>query len=265
VIPPVAPEVAYVRAVPDAFADCLRPVGVSIDVARARTQHAGYVAALRAAGAVIRWLPPAPTLADAVFVEDVAVVLPGNATLITRPGAPSRVPEVASAETQLAARGPVEVLPDGAYLDGGDVMRWGDTYFVGLSDRTNAVAVAAFAEIGTRRGFSVVGVRVRAGLHLKSACTVLDEHSVLCLPDRLDLDALREAGLDPITAPEEAGANVLAFGTRVLVSTAAPRTAELAAARGFEPISVEIEQFHRGDGALSCLSLRVAPRGRWCV
>ena len=257
-IPPVAPEVAYVRAVPDAYADCLRPDGVAIDVARARDQHDAYVAALRGVGAEIRWLPAAPTLPDAVFVEDVAVLLPDGATLLTRPGAPSRRAEVASAETQLAARGPVEVLPDDACLDGGDVMRWGSTFFVGLTGRTNAVAVSSFAAIGGRRGFDVVGVEVRSGLHLKSACTVLDAGSVLCLGDRIDVAPLRAAGLEVISAPDDAGSNVLGFGAQVLVSAAAPRTAELVAARGMEVISVEIEQFHRGDGALSCL---VSARG----
>ena len=111
----------------------------------------------------------------------------------------------------------------------------------------------------------VVGVRVHSGLHLKSACTLLDEHTLLHLPERIDLVPLRDAGLEAIAVEEPAGANVLALGRHVLVSAAAPRTADLVAARGHEPIAVGIGEFHKGDGALTCLSLRVPAVGQWCA
>lgn len=64
---------------------------------------------------------------------------------------------------------------------------------------------------------------------------------------------------------EPAGANVLALDGRVLVSAEAPRTAELLASRGLRLVALELSQIHAGDGALSCLSLRVAPPGHWVV
>jgi dimethylargininase len=261
--PPAPPEVAFVRAVPDAYPHCLRPPGPPIDVAIARREHAAYVDALRGTGAEIRWLPDAPDLPDAVFVEDVALILGRDVAVLTRPGAPTRIPEVTTLEFDLP--GELARLPPNVTLDGGDVLRWGAMLFVGVSARTNAAAVDALAAIVRSHRLRVIPVVVRTGLHLKSACSLLDERTLLCVPARIDLTPLRAAGLELLEVPEPAGANVLALGRRVLVSAAAPRTADLVTARGLEAIPVRIDQFHLGDGALSCLSLRVPPDGGWCV
>lgn len=263
--PPAAPDFAFVRAVPDAYPRCIRELAppVPIDVDAARREHAAYVEALRDAGVAIRSLPAAPDLADSVFAEDLAVVIDRDVAVLARPGAPSRVPELTMLER--AWPGELARLPPGATLDGGDVLRWKNALFVGLSARTNAVAADALAAIARAHDVQVIPVPVRAGLHLESACTLLDERTLLCLPDAIDLDPFRAAGIAPVVVPEPAGANVLALGDRVLVSAAAPRTAALVAARGYEAIPVRIDQFHLGDGALTCLSLRVPPVGRWCV
>jgi dimethylargininase len=260
---PGVPQIAWVRRVADTYADCLRPPGPPIAVEIALREHAGYVDALRDVGVDVRFLPEAPALPDGVFVEDVAIVLAPALTVLTRPGVHSRVAEVETLESALS--GELAHLPEGATLEGGDVLRWGDTLFVGISARTNTAGVDALAAIARAQGMRVVSVRVRSGLHLKSACTLLDAHTLLYLPERIDLAPLRDAGLEAIAVEEAQGANVLALGRHVLVSAAAPRPADLGAARGHEPIAVRIDQFHLGDGALTCLSLRVPAVGQWCA
>jgi dimethylargininase len=92
------PGESFVRAL------STHPLGHLIDAGEALRQHAGVVAALRAAGADVVMLPPEPDLPDAPFVQDTMISfaragdLDGPSALLvaTRPGAPSRQPEVAS-------------------------------------------------------------------------------------------------------------------------------------------------------------------------
>src|ERR687883_2083758 len=95
--------IAITREVPSSIARCelthLARSPIDLDVAR--DQHNAYELALRSLGFDVRRLPEEPELPDSVFVEDTAVVLP-EVAIITRPGAESRRPEVASVEAALA-------------------------------------------------------------------------------------------------------------------------------------------------------------------
>ena len=233
---------------------CIRDGHQAIDVALAREQHAAYVATLRALGVTVTELVGDASLPDCCFVEDAAVIV-GADVLITRMAQPSRRGEataVADALDRIGLRQQRLIAP--ATLDGGDVLAVGDEIFVGLSTRTNAAAVAALASLcGAAH---VHAVEVRAGLHLKSAVTQLGGHTLVCHGDAFDVEPMRRAGLTLVPVPEPEGANVLVVAGTALVSAAAPRTAELIAARGFAVRPLDISEFHKGDGALTCLSLR---------
>jgi dimethylargininase len=257
------PRAAIVRAVSASYAGCIRERATgTIDVERARAQHLGYVQALREAGIEVEELPAADALPDAVFVEDTAVVLDDRA-LVTRPGALSRRAEIDSIAAALDRRITTVRMTAPATLDGGDVLRCDRTLFVGLSQRTNREGLAVLAEVASAIDICVVGIELRGGLHLKSACSLADAHTLLVAEGAFDPAALRRVDVEPVVVPEPAGANALAFADRVLVSAAAPRTAELLAARGLSPRLVELSEIHAGDGALTCLSLRFAPAGAW--
>jgi serine/threonine protein kinase len=114
-------------------------------------------------------------------------------------------------------------MPTAATLDGGDVLRTGDTLHVGLSSRTDAAGVAALAAFAAPHGLTVRAVPLAAGLHLKSVVTLADPRTLVLQAGAVDPAAF--PGLDVIEVPEPVGANVLALGRRVLVSTAAPITA----------------------------------------
>jgi dimethylargininase len=251
-----SPRRAWVRAPSLRYASCLRREPVPIDVATAVQQHEGYVRALREAGVTIEWLPPLPLAADAVFVEDTAIVLHDRA-LITIPGAPSRRIETTSVAQALARHVAIETMAPPAMLDGGDVLRCGDALVVGLSARTNRAGLETLAHFAHRAGLRAVGIEVREGLHLKSACTLADGETLLVSPGAFDLAELGTLTVEPLLVPEPHGANVLALGERVLVSDAAPRTAELLARRGLSPRLLPLSQIHAGDGALTCMSLRL--------
>jgi dimethylargininase len=224
----------------------------AVDAPRALEQWERYVGALRDHGWEIVEAAPADDCPDGVFVEDAAVVL-GGVAVLTRPGVPERRAELASVAEALARLGleTREILAP-ATLDGGDVMAVVDTVYVGLSGRTNAEGARQLEEA---LGLPVVAVPLTKVLHLKSAVTALPDGAVIGYPPALD-DASMFSDL--VAAPEEAGAHVVRLGgDALLMATDAPRTAELLAARGYRPVPVEIGEFEKLEGCVTCLSIRV--------
>jgi len=223
-----------------------------VDAERALEQWEGYVAALRDHGWEIVEAAPADDCPDGVFVEDAAVVL-GGVAVLTRPGAPRRRAEVASVAEALAPLGlPTREIVAPAVLDGGDVMAVGGTVYVGLGGRTNAEGAR---QLERAVGLPVVVVPLSRVLHLKSAVTALPDGAVIGSPGALN-DTSRFGEF--VAAPEEAGAHVVRLGDGALLMAAgAPRTAELLAARGYRPVPVEIGEFEKLEGCVTCLSIRV--------
>ena len=254
---PALPAHVITRAVPDAFDQALQHRPAPIDVSAARAQHAGYVAALRRAGASVTVLPAQHHLPDCCFVEDPVVVL-GERALLCRSAAASRGPEADTLRPALSARCDLVEMAAPATLDGGDVMRVQDRLFVGRSSRTNAAGVDALRAAG---GLEVVEVPLRDGLHLKSVVTLAAPGTLLCVAGAIDVEAF--SGLTLLEAPEWFGGNVLRVGAVTLVSAAAPQTAALLRARGVAVDVVDVGEFHKADGALTCLSVRLPPPGGW--
>ena len=207
-----------------------------------------------------REAPAADDHPDGVFVEDAAVVLRGMAVL-TRSGAPERRGEVESVGETLAGLGlePRRITAP-AVLDGGDVMAAGDTVYVGLGGRTNAEGARQLGEALEPAGMTVVPVPLSKVLHLKSAATVLPDGTVIGYPGALDDPAVFPSFL---AAPEEAGAHVVRLGDgAVLMATGAPRTEALLEQRGLRPVVVEIGEFEKLEGCVTCLSVRVRAADR---
>ncbi len=254
------PARVLVRALSESYADCLRvDAAAPISVSRARAQHDAYVAAVTAAGIPITVVDADDLRPDACFIEDTAVVT-GRHAVATRPGAPSRRDEVPPVAKALAAFVTVHAMNAPETLDGGDVLRCGDALYVGLSSRTNRDGAKRLAEVAALDGLQTHLLQVPSGLHLKSACTLVDARTIVYDPAALDAAALgvfRAHGFDCLAAPESTGANVLALGTRLLVSSAAPRTAALLRAQGRDVVVLDVTELHKGDGALTCLSLRL--------
>jgi dimethylargininase len=226
-----------------------------VDVARARRQHEAYRAALADAGWQVREVDPAEHCPDSVFVEDTVVVCAGLA-VITRPGAPERRPEIPGTEKAVREAG-LEVVRIEApgTLDGGDVLQIGTTVYVGRGGRTNDEGVAQLRAHLASRGRTVIQVPLRHVLHLKSAVTALPDGSLLALPELLDATVLREP-LRPVD--EDAGCHVVPLGgDLVLLAASAPRTAALVADLGFTPVVVDIGEYEKLEGCVTCLSVLI--------
>jgi dimethylargininase len=226
-----------------------------VDVAQARRQHEAYRAALADAGWRVREVVPADHCPDSVFVEDTVVVCDGLA-VITRPGARQRRPEIPGTEKAVREAGLEVVRIDApGTLDGGDVLQVGTIVYVGRSGRTNGAGVAQLHAHLASRGRRVIPVPLRDVLHLKSAVTALPDDTLLALPELLDAAALRH----PVrTIDEEAGCHVVPLGDDlVLMAASAPRTAALVADLGFTPVVVDISEYEKLEGCVTCLSVLI--------
>lgn len=225
-----------------------------IDAGAAARQHRGYREALAACGARVVTLPAVDELPDSVFVEDTAVVLEEVAVL-TRPGVVSRRGEVRLVEPEVARLRPVARIEPPATLEGGDVLRLGRTLYVGLSPRTNAEGAAALRRLVAPHGYEVVTVEPRGCLHLKTGCSALDDETVLVNPEWVNPAFFRGREVVAADASEPWAGNVLSVGGVVCASAASPRTAGALAARGYDVRAVDVSEFSKAEGSMTCLSL----------
>jgi dimethylargininase len=225
-----------------------------VDVAAAERQHEAYRTALSGAGWTVQEVDKIDECPDSVFVEDTVVVCDDLAVL-TRPGDAARRPELAGAEAAVRALGldVVRIEAPGT-LDGGDVLQVGRTVYVGRGDRTNDAGVRQLAGHLAARGRTVVPVSLREVLHLKSAVTALPDGSLLALPALVDASAL-----PPLRAvDEEAGCHVVPLGgDHVLIAASAPRTAAWLVDRGLMPVVVDIAEYEKLEGCVTCLCVLV--------
>jgi dimethylargininase len=228
-----------------------------VDVALASTQHAAYADALAASGWTIRPVPTAEECPDSVFIEDTVVVCDDLAVL-ARPGAPARRAEVAGVAVMAGSLGlRTAQIQEPGTLDGGDVLQAGRTVYVGRGGRTNAEGVRQLRALLAPLGRTVIAVPLRHVLHLKSAVTALPDGTFLLLP------RLVPAGLFPAVRPveEEGGCHVVPLGgDRVLIAASAPRTAALLQDMGFIPVVVDISEFEKLEGCVTCLSVLLPGR-----
>jgi dimethylargininase len=225
-----------------------------LDVALARRQWERYVETLDAHGWTPIEVPRADHCPDAVFIED-AVVMFDDLAVITTPGAPSRRPETEAVEATLRDLGYEPRHLAHGTLDGGDVLKTGTTAYVGVGGRTNADGLTALAAVVEPHGWRVVGVPTTKVLHLKSAVTALPDDTVIGYPPVVDDVGAFERFL---AVDEEPGAHVVLLGgNRLLMASSAPRTAERFASMGYEPVLVDISEYEKLEGCVTCLSVRL--------
>ncbi len=247
---------ALVREVSPRLADCelMEQARVPISVDRAREQHRGYCALLATLGAQVEFLPPLPVHADAVFVEDTAVVVPELA-VATRPGVASRQGEVDSTAAALAAWRRVARISAPGTLDGGDVLRIGRRLWVGLSRRSNSAGVEQLRAALAPHGYEVTGLALRDCLHLKSAVTFVPPGHVLVNPAWIDPAPFADLAVIAVDPQEPAAANTLSLGGVTLVSSRHPRTADRLAAGGTRVRLVEVDELHKAEAGLTCMCI----------
>ena len=230
------------------------------DLALAQAQHAAYCAALTQLGLAITALPPDDAYPDSTFVEDTAVVT-AHGAILARPGAPSRAGEVAAMQVVLEGMsGAVATIHAPGTLDGGDICQAGDHFLIGLSDRTNVEGARQLTAWLERLGYTAATIDIRGHstlLHLKSGIAWLGDAHLVTVAGLADHPALQRFQLLVVPDADGYGANCVAVNGAVLMATGFPALAARVAALGFRVIELEMSEFRKMDGGLSCLSVRV--------
>ena len=225
------------------------PAKQEIDLSKAREQHRNYVDALKKVGAKINSMPPEDFLPDSTFVEDTAFVFSDKAFLCCSK-AETRRNEVKSIEQIL--RGHLKTLRIDPYLDGGDILNTPDSIFIGLSERTDARAIESLSQQIDKK---VVSVPIFKGLHLKSAVSYLGRNTLLLNPERVDSSAFKNFKWIEVEEKNTYAANCLAIKNLVFMPAGFPTIRKKIRQQGFETIELEMSEFEKADGGITCLSI----------
>jgi dimethylargininase len=227
---------------------------VEIDPILAMKQHVEFRRMLGRCSALVRTIDGNRGLPDCAFVEDAAVVL-DEAAVLTSMGASERRLELPVVATEIAKYRKTEQIESPAAIEGGDVLVVGRTLLVGLSSRTNALGIRALDAIVGKFGYKVVPVQVGRSLHLKTACTALDDQTLLINPNWIDTRPLADFELTPVPPEEPWAANVLRVGGRICLAAAHARTADMIRKRGHPVETVDLSEFAKAEAGITCLCI----------
>ena len=226
-----------------------------VDPRLALRQWTAYVDVFRDAGWEVEELASLDQHPDGVFVEDNVVVY-DTLAIVCRPGAATRRGEIAGLADRFRSLGyRVASIEAPGHLDGGDVLKVGDTVYVGRSARSDTDGIAQFRRLLETEGATVVEVPVTAALHLKSCLTALPDGTIVGYEPLVDEpDAFDRLYL----TPEESGAHVVDLGDgRILVASSCPTSAEHYRSLGYDVNAVDITEFEKLEGCVTCLSIRL--------
>lgn len=226
------------------------------DYQNALLQHAGYIEALKECGLRVTVLPADEDFPDSTFVEDVALLTPSCAVL-TNPGAPSRRSETrAILETLRDFYDKVEMIEDPGTVEAGDIMMVGRHFYIGLSERTNKAGAEQMISILESHGFHGSLVTLTDVLHLKTGLGYLENNNLLACGEFLSKPEFREFRILEVDRDEAYAANSVWINGTVLTPKGFPKTRALIESSGYEVREVDVSEFQKLDGGLSCLSLR---------
>ncbi len=251
---------AIVRTPGSNFADGLTTVSLGKpDFALVLEQHAAYCAALEGCGLALTTLDPDLHFPDSTFVEDTAIVTEHGAILM-RPGAKSRAGEVDAIKPALEHFFPtIPAIQSPGTVDGGDICEAGTHFFIGLSHRTNEEGARQLAAHLAALGYTSSTIDVRAMttiLHLKSGIAFIGDNTLVVMEEMANRPEFGRFRLVRVSESESYAANCVRVNERVLMPAGYPRLQAQLVSLGFQPLPLEMSEFRKMDGGLSCLSLR---------
>ena len=219
-------------------------------------QHKKYIEALEKCGVEIIVLPPLEAFPDSTFIEDVAL-LTDNCAIITNPGAESRKGEIASIRNELEEYyDDIEQIKHPGTVEAGDVMMVGSHFYIGLSQRTNEEGAKQL--IGLLNNYDKTGsvVKLEKVLHLKTGLAYLGKNNLVACGEFLIKNEFRNFNILKIDESESYAANCIWVNNKVIMLLGYPNSRSLIKQAGYDIIEVEVSEFKKLDGGLSCLSLR---------
>lgn len=246
---------AWARSPSKSFAHALsdHPEAGSIHIQKAKQQHTAYCEALQTAGLTIEVLKPLDAFPDSVFIEDNALILEGQAVLCSMKET-SRREESSFLMNTLQSRLPVLQLKPPVFIDGGDVLQTKDTVFVGQSQRTSTEAIEALQSLTSK---PVIPVVVKKGLHLKTAVSYLGKNLLVINPSHVETEPFSNFEWIEVDEDEAYAANCLKVESHVILPAGFPKLEKRIQNHGFLTLPVDMSEFQKADGGVTCLSLLV--------
>ncbi|MDA3903992.1 MAG: arginine deiminase family protein [Desulfuromusa sp.] len=223
---------------------------------KALEQHEHYVNALKQCGLDVMILDASEAYPDSVFVEDVAVLTPACA-IVTAPGAESREGEIREIRPTLAGLFPhIEKIMSPGTLEGGDVMQIGTHYYIGLSGRTNLAGARQLVGILEKYGMTGSTIPVHKFLHLKTGVTWVGNNALVGERNFIMQSSFQQFNVISVEDDERGAANCIYLNDKIIMPAGYPKTKKLLRDTGSEVFEVDISEFAKIDGGLTCLSLR---------
>jgi dimethylargininase len=248
------PKLALVRAPGTSYHTCLssHPLHPNLDIKLARKQHAEYCKVLKELGIEVIHIPPDDKHPDACFIEDNAIINNDRA-LISRMGAISRRGEEIVVENILKEYKKIKRALAPATVEGGDVIHINNERFTsGITQRTNQEGIMQMenwlgVHIGTCCDPTI--------MHLKTFITYLKDKIIISTSKYATHPILEEFDKIIVDKDEEYSVNTLTIGDSVLMTAGFPKAHTMVKEKGFDIIILNMSEFQKCDGALTCLSL----------
>ncbi|MDQ7048852.1 MAG: arginine deiminase family protein [Enterobacterales bacterium] len=226
------------------------------DYEKALTQHQNYINALKKCGLEVTCLPPLEQYPDSTFVEDVAL-LTKNCAIITNAGAATRRGEIDHIRPSIENfYSDIEQISAAATIEAGDIMMVGDHFYIGLSERTNADGAHQMIKALIKHGYTGSVINLSEVLHLKTGLGYLENNVLMACGEFLQEPEFKKYQIIEVEQDEAYAANSVWINGKVLTPKGFPNTLAKIQKAGFETLTVDVSEFQKIDGGLSCLSLR---------
>ena len=226
------------------------------DYLQALNQHKNYINALKKCGIQVTVLPEKDAYPDSTFVEDVALLTP-NFAIITRPGADSRRKETNSITKVIYDfYDDIEVVKSPGTVDAGDILMVNDHYFIGLSKRTNKAGAEQVIKYLNKYEYTGSTISIKKMLHLKSGVAYLENNNLVVTGELIDIPEFNKFNKISIDKDEQYAANCVWINDYVLIAKGYPKAKNSVEKAGYKTIELNVSEFRKLDGGLSCLSLR---------
>ncbi|ATW26286.1 dimethylarginine dimethylaminohydrolase family protein [Candidatus Formimonas warabiya] len=226
------------------------------DYELALKQHDFYVETLKKCGVEVTVLEADERYPDSCFVEDVALCTK-KCAIITNPGAPTRKGEEEEMKEVLKRfYENMEFIQDPGTVEAGDIMMVGDHFYIGLSARTNQEGARQMIHILNKCGFTGSMVPLKEVLHLKTGLSYLENNHLLISGEFVEDPAFKEFHKIIVSEDELYTSNCIWVNDHVLIPAGFPKTLKEVEQLGYVVHEVDMSEFRKLDGGLSCLSLR---------
>lgn len=223
----------------------------------AQKQHENYINAFKRCGCNVIILDANEKYPDSTFIEDVAIVTE-KCSIITKPGAASRRgEEIEVIEALKAFYESIEYLTDDACLDGGDILRVENHFYIGISKRTDLEGAKQLAEILDKYGYSSSTVPVEHILHLKTGVVYAGNNIFIATGEFIDNVVFKDFKIIKVDEDEAYAANCILVNGYLMIAKGFKKTKKSIIDAGFEIMEVDMSEFEKMDGGLTCLSLRI--------